>query len=94
VDLLGRDAHAREITTRTAVKQEPRGSWNKWRGPAPCGEAAVYAAKARWLLLDREHAVIGWLGGNPAHLCPVSPHHLAARLFTASVLLDPVFVRA
>lgn len=31
------------------------GSWNKWRGPALRGEAAVYAAKARRNSIDSAH---------------------------------------
>jgi hypothetical protein len=42
------------------------GSWNKWRGPALRGAAAVYAAKARWLLLDGEHGVIACFISKPA----------------------------
>jgi len=42
------------------------GSWNKWRGPAPRGEAAVYAAKARRNSIDSAHDVVAWVLSNPA----------------------------
>jgi hypothetical protein len=55
---LGGIARISKAAARTAVKRAATGAWNKWRGPALRGEAAVYAAKARCGALDGEHAVV------------------------------------
>ena len=46
------------ITARAVVNRGVMGAWNKWRGPALRGEAAVYAAKAGRNSIDSAHGVI------------------------------------